>query len=392
MIKFDFIGNRVFDDRYSAFAPQTRQALPGSDMFNPNYIDTGVKVHENGDVDFGFYAPNANKVSIVFGIRSSKPLEMEKDSQGIWKATLAYDPVFCGPKAFHFDVDGAPVLSPYCPQYYSHGISINYVDIPDANTSFILMRDVPHGAVTNEFYWSDCLETWQRCLVYTPPGYENGGTYPVLYLQHGAGENETSWLYNGRAAHIMDNLIADKKISPFIIVMNDGMVRGKGEGPMSSGQAFSSTLIDNCIPFIERKYKVKSDKWNRAIAGFSMGSMQSSIIGLSNPDKFAYIGLLSGFMRRLGPDVDGDATLQTNPHLALMDDKERFLSEIKLYYRGIGSGDVYIKAFLTDDAFCAERGYDKYPNIIRRVVDNYPHDWAVLRILLHDFAQRIFKD
>ena len=89
------------------------------------------------------------------------------------------------------------------------------------------MRDVPHGSVTTEFYWSDALETWQRCLVYTPPMYHEGGEYPVLYLQHGAGENETSWIYNGRASHIMDNLIADGKAVPFIIVMNDGMVRAK---------------------------------------------------------------------------------------------------------------------------------------------------------------------
>jgi len=391
MAEFDFLQNRVFDDSYSAFAPQTPQALPGGDWLNPRWIDTGVKVHENGDVDFGLYAPNAKQVNVVFGIKSGQPLPMHKGDNGVWRVTLTYDKAFRGPKAFHFDVDGAPLISPYCPQYFSHGISINYVDIPDNDTPYILMRDVPHGSVTYEFYKSDCLETWQRCLVYTPPGYENGGSYPVLYLQHGAGENETSWIYNGRAGHIMDNMIADGKGVPFIIVMNDGMVRGKGEDRMSAGTAFSDTLINNCVPFIEKKYRVKADKWNRAIAGFSMGSMQSSIIGLSNPDKFAYIGLLSGFMRRVGPDRDNDVSSKINPHLALMDDKERFLSEIKLFYRGIGSDDVHIGAFLTDDTMCKDKGYDQYPNVVRNVVDGYPHDWAVLRILLYDFARRIFK-
>ena len=298
MNKFEFINNRVFDDRYSAFSPQGPQTLPGGDMFNPLFVDTGVKVHENGDVDFGLYAPNAKKVSVVFGVRANQPLDMSKDADGVWRATLKYDTDFCGPKAFYFDVDGAPVLSQYCPQYYSHGAVIHYVDIPDENTPFILLRDVPHGTVSYEIYWSDYLETWQRCLVYTPPGYEKGGEYPVLYLQHGGGENETSWVFNGRASHIMDNLIADWKAVPFVVVMSDGGVRGKDEDRMSYGIAFERTLIDNCIPFIEGKYRVKRDKWNRAIAGFSMGSMQSSIIGLSNPDKFAYIGLLSGFMRR----------------------------------------------------------------------------------------------
>ncbi len=392
MASFDFTDNRVFDDRYSAFAPQSPQALPGGDWLHPVLIDTGIKVHENGDTDFAFYAPNAARVSVVFGVKADKPLAMEKDGQGIWRVKLPYDPAFRGPKAFHFDVDGSPVLSQYCPQYYSHSTVVNYVDIPDANAPFVLMRDVPHGSVTYEFYWSDSLSAWQRCLVYTPPGYADGGEYPVLYLQHGGGENETSWVYNGRAAHIMDNLIDGGKITPFVIVMNDGMVRAKGEEMMAAGpgMAFERTLLENCIPFIESRYRVKKDKWNRAIAGFSMGSMQSSIIGLSNPDKFAYIGLLSGFMRRLGPDQDHDYTIESNPHLAIMRDKERFLSEIKLYYRGIGSEDVHIRAYNTDDKMCAELGFDKYPNILRNVVPGYPHDWAVLRILLHDFAQRIF--
>lgn len=392
MYKFDFINNRVYDDRYSAFSPQGRQTLPGGDMFNPIFVDTGIKVYENGNVDFRFYAPNAKNVSVIFGVRANQPMKMKKDAEGVWKATLSYNPNFCGPKAFHFDVDGAPVLSQYCPQYYSHGMVVHYVDIPDKNTPFVLMRDVPHGTVSYEFYWSDCLETWQRCLVYTPPGYEAGGDYPVLYLQHGGGENETSWVFNGRASHILDNLIANKEAIPFIIVMCDGGVRGKGETMMSYGTAFERTLIDNCIPFIEGKYRVIKNKWNRAIAGFSMGSMQSSIIGLSNPDTFAYVGLLSGFMRRLGPEVDMDTSNKTNPHLNIMDDKEGFLSQYKLYYRGIGSDDIHIKAFYADDKICSERGYDKYTNVVRNEVDGYPHDWAVLRILLHDFSQRIFKD
>ncbi len=391
MHDFGFIDNRVFDDRYSAFLPQGPQTLPGSTMFEPIYADTGVKVKRNGDVEFGLYAPNAAKVNVVFGIRAGEPMAMKKDETGVWRATLPYSPSFKGPKAFLFDVDGAPVLSQYIPQYYSHSTVMHYVEIPDPNTPYILMRDVPHGAVTNEFFWSDSLDTWQRCLVYTPLGYEAGGGYPVLYLQHGGGENETSWVYNGRAAHIMDNLIADGKCKPFVIVMCDGMVRGKREKGFSSGKAFESTLIDNCIPFIEKKYKVTGDKWNRALAGFSMGSMQSSIIGLTNPDKFAYLGLLSGFMRRLGPGTETDNSLEANPHLAILADQNRFTSEFKLYYRGIGSEDVYFKTFLEDDRLCAEKGYDKYPNIVRNVVEGYPHDWAVLRILLHDFAQRVFK-
>ena len=391
MPKFDFVNNRVFDDRFSAFAPQGPQLKPGSSMFDPVPLDTGVKVKENGDVEFGFYAPEAKRVQIVFGVRASQPLAMEKDETGVWRATLTYDPTFCGPKAFEFEVDGARVLSSYCPQYYSHGMTINYVEIPDANAPFVLMRDVPHGSVTTEFYWSDALETWQRCLVYTPPMYQEGGEYPVLYLQHGAGENETSWIYNGRASHIMDNLIADGKAVPFIIVMNDGMVRAKNETMMAHGSAFASTLLDNCIPMIEKKYRVKRDKWHRAIAGFSMGSMQASVIGLTNLDLFAYIGVFSGFMRRLGRG-DGMDSLENNPHIRFMQDRERFLREVKLYYRAMGSNDFYFQSFENDNAMCEELGFNQYPNLVSRVIEGYPHDWAILRLLLHDFAQRIFRD
>lgn len=396
MAEFDFIHNRAFDDRFSAFAPQTPQAKPGSTMFDRDYLDTGVKVLENGDVAFGFYAPDAQQVSIVFGVRASRPLQMEKQADGVWRAHLAYDPYFCGPKAFHFQVDGAVVVSPYCPQYYSHGMAINYVEIPDPNAPFVCLNKVPHGAVTIEFYWSHVLEDWQRCLVYTPPGYQNGGAYPVFYLQHGSGENETSWVYNGKAGHIMDNLIAEGKAVPCIIVMNDGMVRGKQENAQTIGTTFARSLLECCMPFIEEKYRTKQDKWSRAIAGFSMGSMQACVIGLENLDKFAYIGLFSGFMRKLGSyTINAAAPAQPeieNTHLQQMDDREAFTRQVRLFYRAMGTDDYYYDCFGQDDALCRESGYDQYPNYVRRTIEHYPHDWAVMRILLHDFAQRIFRE
>jgi len=137
---------------------------------------------------------------------------------------------------------------------------------------------------------------------------------------------------------------------------------------------------------------VIADKWHRALAGFSMGSMQSSIIGLSNTDVFAYVGLLSGFMSRItrGP-VEEEINFENNPHLAIMGDPEKFAAEVKLFYRGIGGDDAHYSAYAKDQAWLEKTGYIDYPNLVSRVVPNYPHDWAVLRILLHDFAQRIFR-
>lgn len=387
---FDFVNDRVFTDRTSAFAPQTPQMLRNAETGEMLNLNTGAKVNEDGSVDFGVYAPNAQNVQLIFGIRGNQPIDMQKDNLGVWRYHLPYDINFCGPKAFEFCVDGARFISPYCSQYYSHSININYVEIPDPNTPYVRMRNVPHGSVVTEYYYSASLEDWQRCLVYLPPMYHRGGTYPVLYLQHGAGENETSWIYNGRVGHIMDNLIAEGKIKPFIIVMNDGMQRGKNETPQTYGMAFARSIVESCIPFIEGKYRVIADKWHRAIAGFSMGSMQANVIGLSYPDVFSHIGLFSGFMRRLGRGDDADS-LENNPHLAILEDRERFISEYKLYYRSMGNCDPYFQIFLRDDAYCKERGYDQYPNYVCNIVENYPHDWAVLRILFHDFAQKIFK-
>ena len=187
MATFDFLKNRVFDDRPTAFAPQGAQALPGKNFFDSTPLDTGAKVQENGDVKFGFYAPDAKSLAVSFGLKPESPLAMEKGEDGVWRATLKYDPLFVGPKAFVFLIDGAEAVSPYCSQYYSHGKAINYVEIPDPNAPFILMRDVPHGTVATEYYWSEAFESEQRCFISLPPDHYKGGEYPVLYLQHGAG-------------------------------------------------------------------------------------------------------------------------------------------------------------------------------------------------------------
>ncbi len=295
MANFDFIHNQAFDDRALSFAAQPPQVVPGKPVWERIPMDTGAKVMENGDVQFGLFAPDAKRVSVVFGLRPEAPLEMEKKEDGIWKALLAYDPTFCGPKAFTFRVDGGEVISPYCPIYYCYDMPVNYVDIPDPNAPYVLMRDVPHGSVVSEYYRSDILGDFERCLVYLPPSYHEGGEYPVLYLQHGYSENETSWIYSGKVNHIMDNLIADGEATPFIVVMLNGMFHGKYNLFPDYQEPFLKSLLEECIPMIESKYRVKADKWNRGIAGFSMGSMQSCVYGLQHPEVFSHIGLLSRF-------------------------------------------------------------------------------------------------
>ena len=301
---FDFIKNRVFDDRFSAFAPQGPENI-GAMFMGGKQVETGARIQPNGDVIFRMRAVDAASVEVEFGDRGKK-VTLVKGEDGIWEGTLPYDSACSGPKAINFLVDGAVVINPYCPSYFGYSRMINYVDIPDPGTQFCLMRDVPHGSVSWEFYWSKALNTWQRCLVYLPPDYFSGSAdYPVLYLQHGAGENETSWVFNGKAAHIMDNLIADGKAVPFVIVMNDGMVRGPLDSGFGGFGGFEASLLGDCIPFIEQKFRVKTDKWNRAMAGLSMGSMQTSVIGLSHPEFFAWPGALQRVYGDTDPRTDG---------------------------------------------------------------------------------------
>lgn len=269
---------------------------------------------------------------------------------------------------------------------------MNYVEIPDPNAPYMTLRDVPHGSIVTEYYYSDVLEEWERCLIYLPPNYQEGGEYPVLYLQHGYSENETSWVYNAKINFILDNLIADGKALPFIVVMANGMFHGKYNIFADFQDPFERSLLTCLIPFIEKKYRVIKDKWHRGIAGFSMGSMQSSLIGLHNMDTFAYIGLLSGFMRRVGgPEKDVDKSLEVNNHLLKMFDRENFEKEIKLFFRGIGSKDGTKKAFDVDDELLEEHGMTDCPNLVRFIAEGYPHDWSTMRILFTEFAQKVFK-
>ena len=349
-------------------------------------VKTGALVQENGDVLFRMIARGAKSVHVII-----KPEQLRVDladqGDGIWEGVFPFR--FAGPKATDWFVDDVYVLHPYAPIYYSYSHPVNFVDIPDPEMDYVLVRGVPHGTVCHEYYFSKATGNTESCLVYTPPGYEQGGEYPILYLQHGAGEGETSWIWNGKANFILDNLLAAGKCRPFIVVMNNGMVRGKNDGgPMTMKfDTFTQMLLEDCLPFIEDKYRVIGDKWHRAMAGLSMGSMQTSIIGMTHPELFGYLGLFSGFMRAMG----GDESFEAQPHLKCLLDLEKFQADYQLFFRAMGEEDAYRSTFDQDDAFCARLGADPahLPNHVRKL---YPgvHDWNVWRRCLHDFAQMIF--
>ena len=172
--------------------------------------------------------------------------------------------------------------------------------------------------------------------------------------------------------------------------MNNGMVRSNKGAPAQGMDftTFTGMLLDDCMPFVEKKYRVKGDKWSRAMAGLSMGSMQTS---MTHPELFGWLGLFSGFMRKLGGDESHYSEAQS--HLRALNDLEQFKKNYKLFFRAMGTGDAYWKSFAEDDEFCKEIGADP-ENLDIHIRKTYSgiHDWNVWRICIHDFAQLIFKD
>jgi enterochelin esterase-like enzyme len=214
--------------------------------------------------------------------------------------------------------------------------------------------------------------------VWTPPAYDPARAYPVLYLQHGYGENETGWVYQGHVGRIADRLLAEGKMKEMIIVMGNGMARPKEDKPRDFA-LFPNILVKDLIPYTEKHYKVLTDKWNRAMAGLSMGSFHTSITTLSNPDLFGYAGLFSGFLRApWNPEEE-------MPHMKLLHEPEKFNESFKVFYRAMGTGDTYWDAFDKDDKYLEGKGL----NLIR---ETFPggHDWTVWRRCIRSFLPRLF--
>lgn len=376
-------------ERIRNLMPQdlTSQALSFDPVLPWEGQEEAVTRREDGSIYLRIKAPQAKRVAFVIG---EKEYDCVQDGQGVWGLRFPYR------FGFHFVqlvIDGAEVLTPLLPIGYGYSRPYNFVSLEREGEDFYRLKEVPHGSVRREYYYSAVTDTWESCLVYTPPEYEEEAEreYPVLYLQHGHGENEVGWITAGKVNFILDNLLAEHRAVPFLIVMNNGMVltenpQGKR---MVDYQLFGSRLIRDVIPFIEQRFRVKKDKINRAMAGLSMGSIQTCLTGFCHPDYFAWLGVFSGFMHDFiqGSELDMvQRENSTNEHLALLEDKERFHREFRLLFRAIGEEDPFLNHFYQDDALCRDKG-------IRHIRKTYGggHDWNVWRYCIYDFAQYLFR-
>ena len=349
---------------------------------------TGAILQDNGDILFRIYAPEACDVRVEVTIDPETPdIILQKDDQGFFTGLLPYQERLAGPKTINYYVDGALMLHPQTPIFYWNFRPANYIEVPDREQLFLLSARIPRGTVHRKFYWSKIMDEFESCLVYTPPGYSTEKKYPVLYLQHGHTEDETCWIYNGKAGYILDALIAEGSAVPMIIVMNNGMLRKPGETDQDYA-GFMDMLLSDCLPFIEERYSVLKDKWSRAIAGLSMGSAQASLIGQSHPELFGYVGLFSGFLALSRPDKPIDEL----PYLQMLfRDHERFLQEFRVFYRSIGALDGLKARFDLDSEYLKKHGSDTLPNLKSIIYPNRFHDWGTWRIALRDFARMIFR-
>ena len=283
------------------FNPAVDNAVVKDD-FKPNFWNQPgqqwPQVNSQGYVRFRIDAPDAKSVIVSLGLGGRGGTVLRKDKDGVWTGTTE-EPEDPGFHYYHLTIDGCTVNDPGTGNFFGSCRWESGMEIPAPDQAFYQNRfDVPHGNMQQVLFPSPSTGEVKRAFVYTPPTYGKNPKerFPVLYLQHGWGENETSWPVQGCAGLIMDNLIADGKCQPFIVVMTYGMTNEVRWGHMQefTAKEFETVLVDELVPYIDSHFLTKTGKWNRAMAGLSMGGFETKLITLRRPEVFGYYGLLSG--------------------------------------------------------------------------------------------------
>jgi len=349
------------------------------------------QVNSEGRVRVQISAPGANKVKLDIG---AVKYDLVKDEKGVWTGESA--PQDEGFHYYQLNIDSASVPDPGSLYFYGAGRWGSGIEIPAKDQDFYALKNVPHGQVREHIYFSKTNSKMRRCFVYTPPEYDKDTQkrYPVLYLQHGGGENEFGWSAQGKAGLIMDNLIAEGKAKPFIIVMDNGAWRmpegsrppkppAPGERPAGPwppegwANVFMKTLLEDIIPMIDENYRTLADQQHRAMAGLSMGGMQTKVITLAHPEVFAYVGMFSG------------GSIGTED----IDKAPGFKEKIKLVFISYGSRELENRrvGFGGDPKLNTEKLKEAGINTHFYVSPQTAHEWQSWRRSLYQFAPLLFK-
>ncbi|HPC36965.1 MAG TPA: alpha/beta hydrolase-fold protein, partial [Candidatus Marinimicrobia bacterium] len=247
------------------------------------------QIFPDNSVKFRIKAPEAQRIQIDLG----KKYELVKDSAGFWEVTT--DTISEGFHYYSLLIDGVAVADPASETFYGMGRMASGIEMPIKGENYYAVKDVPHGEIRIKRYFSTVFNKWRQFYIYTPPGYDENISekYPVLYILHGGGEDERGWANQGKADLILDNLIAQNKAMPMIIVMPDGNVESMGIFGEMTLKMFEAELKNCIIPFVEKNYRAKTDSRNRALAGLSMGGLQTLYAGVNNSNMFSYLGVFS---------------------------------------------------------------------------------------------------
>jgi enterochelin esterase-like enzyme len=374
-----------------AHPPKKRPETAGDDG---NLASTNIgnaaypRVHPDLRVTFRLNAPDAKKVQVFtnYGLGTGGPWDMSRGDDGVW--TLTSPPIVPGFHYYALVVDGVRVNDPASDTFFGTGRPTSGIEIPEKGVDFYHVKNVSHGEVRSRWYPSRVTGQTRHVMVYTPPGYDadRDKRYPVLYLQHGGGEDETGWTRQGRMNFILDNLIAEKKAVPMIVVMEKGYATRAGAAaqPKAKGfnfGAFEDVVLKDLIPLIDSTYRTIANREHRAIAGLSMGAAQAMQIGLTHLDTFSAVGAFSGA---------GKADPKT-AYGGVFADAGAFDQKVSLLY--LHSGTVGLDAGIHKGSKALSEVLQEagIKNVVFRDAKGLAHEWQTWRYALSDFAPRLFQ-
>jgi len=355
--------------------------LPAQPAANPANTLISPEVGADRKVTFRLYAPKAAEVS-VRGEWMEANLSLTKAENGVWSATTG--PVEPGVYSYAFTVDGVSAPDPRQGFIKSGNRGPqSAIEIPGEAADFMMIKDAPHGAVSEHWYLSKAVNRMRRVHVYTPPAYDAAKKtrYPVLYLLHGSGDTDREWSDFGRANIILDTLINSGKAKPMIVVMTDGHVADINDPAQRSKNTalYGEDLTGSVMPLVEARYRIDARRERRALAGLSMGGGQTLNVGLKNLDKFSQLGVFS-----MGVAAAAQETFLKD-HAAVLDDAGATNKKLKLFW--IACGD---KDFLFASATNLHQLLEKKGITHKWTVSSGGHTWINWRLYLRDFAPLLF--
>ena len=368
---------------------QGRQGGRGGQPQRPRVVSP--EVSSDRHITFRVYAPQAQSVRLtasdIPGLGQTGVFT--KDEANVWALTIG--PIDSGAYRYNFNVDGVATIDPGSPFISESNANVwSLVYVPGAD--FMDTRNVPHGAVASVNYYSSALETWRRMHVYTPPGYEtNNEKYPVFYLLHGAGDNDEAWSSVGRANFILDNLIAARKAKPMVVVMTAGhtsrLQGGRGGGGfLSPADDFARDFVHDVMPYVEKHYRVLTDRAHTAMAGLSMGGSQTLNIAIPHLDRFAYIGVYSsGLIGEFPGEAPSTGSSWEARNQAMLDNPA-LKKGLKLLWFSTGKDDGLIGTSKATVELLKKHGFNAVFE-----ESSGAHTWINWRNYLNEFAPQLFQ-